>query len=89
MNEIIDWIETAVEGFISLFSWGGKGRHRIKDVTGEDERAKTPRNYVARHLVKASETPYSTPGRATDRGNWGDEPTAAWQIIPPREQWGW
>lgn len=83
MNEIEYWVVRAVDYLLSLIAWAGNGRHR------KDKRADTPVAYVPRHLVKKTETPYSTPGRATDRGSWGDEPTQPWSIIPPREQWGW
>lgn len=41
--------------------------------------------HIGTHRVIKTETPYKTPGRATNHGNWGDEDTGLWPIVTPRE----
>lgn len=80
---IKQWWYDVTELTGSLTAVGGEGRHR------HHERALTPMSYKPRHLASKTETRYKTPGRATNHGSWGDEPTQPWSIIPPRDQWAW
>lgn len=52
------------------------GRHH----SGE---AATGYRKPGRHRPNPAETVYHTTGRATNRGNWGDEDTGLWPVVVP------
>jgi hypothetical protein len=73
---------TVVETFDSL----RPSRMFYEPKHASDQEAYAPKHgqeYVGRHRRDLGETPYKTPGRATDRGNWGDEQTGLYPVVQP------
>lgn len=70
---------TKITKYLKRYTHIGKHRSSERAVSQGSIR------HVARHAWSKLQTPYQTPGRATNRGNWGDEDTGMWQVVLPLE----